>query len=91
MIIGDKSKETIVLENYQEETSTIAKLLVEDKDKSEIIFQCDLCSYTYKREITLKKHLHTKHEDQKCKTCNEIFTNLMELVMHVAMEHSTSI
>ena len=87
--IAEKSEETEILQNDQEETSTTTRLAVEDKDKSEIMFQCDLCSYKCKKEITLKRHLHTKHENQKYKTYK--LTNSMELVMHVAMEHSTSI
>ena len=84
--IVDKSEETKLLENDQEEMSINAKLSIEDKDKFKIMFHCDMCSYKCKKEITLKKHLHTKHEDQKWKTGEEIFTNSMELVMHVAME-----
>ena len=38
----------------------------------------------------MQNNKHTKHDDQKCKNCDDIFTSSMELVMHVAMKHSNS-
>ena len=50
-------------------------------------FKCDQWSYKAQKLKTLKKHLNTKHTEQKCKVCKKEFTNSMELVSHVANEH----
>ena len=40
-----------------------------DKKKQEIMFHCEKCAYKSKKEVTLNKHMNTKHQDQKCKVC----------------------
>ena len=57
----------------------------------EVMLNCDKCDYKCKKEITLKKHIHTKHEDQQCKQCSEIFKSSTELVMYTAKDHSSNI
>ena len=54
-------------------------------------FKCDLCGATFKKDITLKKHVNTKHDDQNCKVCHEVFKTSMEVLKHVAKEHSSNI
>ena len=54
-------------------------------------FKCDLCGATFKKNITLKKHVNTKHDDQNCKVCHEVFKTSMEVLKHVAKEHSSNI
>ena len=39
-------------------------------------------------EITLKKHMVTRHENHKCKECKEELTTFMELLKHIAKHHS---
>ena len=55
------------------------------------MLNCDKCDYKCKKESTLMKHIHTKHEDQKCQKIEEIFNTSMELVMHFAENHSSDI
>ena len=54
-------------------------------------FKCDACGAILKKEITLKKHYNTKHEEQKCKVCNVMFKSPMEVLPHAAKEHSDNI
>ena len=37
----------------------------------ETMLNCKKCEYKCKKESTLKKHFHTKHEDQKCQRCEK--------------------
>ena len=37
------------------------------------------------------KHINTKHENQNCKVCNKVFKTSMEVLEHVAKEHSENI
>ena len=39
----------------------------------------------------MKKHIQTKHVEQKCKTCDKVFPSTMEVVMHTASEHGKNI
>ena len=39
----------------------------------------------------MKKHFNTKHEKQICKVCHVIFKKSMEVLQHVAKEHSQDI
>ena len=55
--------------------------------KSEIkqdFLLCDKCNYKYKKEVSLEKHMVTKHE---YKECNSKFSSFMELLKHIAKDH----
>ena len=56
-----------------------------NKDK----FKCVKCEYKCKKESTLKKHINTKHIDQECKVCMMKLGSSMELLQHIAIEHSS--
>ena len=54
-------------------------------------FKCDECGALFKKEITLKKHFNTKHQKQNCRVCHVTFKNSMEVLHHLAKEHSKDI
>ena len=54
-------------------------------------FKCDVCGNTFKKETTLRKHVNTKHQEQNCKVCNAKFQTTMDVLQHVAEEHSNNI
>ena len=60
-----------------------------EKPIIEMLFNCDQCDYKCKKGTTLNKHMHTKHIEQHCKRCKETFKTAIDLVMHVAKEHSS--
>ena len=35
--------------------------------------------YSYKNVIGMRKHMNMKHGDHKCKICDEVFTNSMDV------------
>ena len=45
----------------------------------------------FKTEVRFKKHFNTKHEDQNCKVCCEVFKTSIEVSNHVQKEHSNNI
>ena len=49
----------------------------------EIILQCKECAYTCKKEVTMKKHVNTKHT-KKCKVCDLEFETSIAVLKHVA-------
>ena len=62
---------------------------VKDKQKDEL--KCEMCNYKCKKENAMKKHLKTKHVEQKCKTCDKVFPSTVEVLMHTASEHGKNI
>jgi hypothetical protein len=57
------------------------------EEKIQKQLKCELCEYRCDKNPTLKKHINTKHSEQKCKICRKEFKTSMELVSHVAEEH----
>ena len=57
-------------------------------ERKEVFFTCDNCDFKSKKEEHLKKHKITKHEDSVCQVCKEKFKSFMELLKHVAKNHS---
>lgn len=57
------------------------------EEKIQKQLKCELCEYRCDKNTTLKKHINTKHSEQKCKICRKEFKTSMELVSHVAEEH----
>ena len=41
--------------------------------------------------VSRKKHINTKHENKNFKVCNKVFKTSMEILEHVAKEHSENI
>ena len=54
-------------------------------------FKCDACGATFKNKSTMKKHYSSKHEEQYCKVCHVRFNTSMEVLQHVAKDHSKNI
>ena len=55
------------------------------------VSKCEMCGNTFKKEITLKKHVNTKHIKQLCKVCKKGFKSLIEVLQPAAKEHSSNI
>ena len=45
------------------------------------------CDYSCDKANTLKKHINTKHTNQKCDICRKEFKTSMEVLSHKAKEH----
>ena len=54
-------------------------------------FKCKICRATFWKEITLKNLLNTTNYDQICKFVDEVFKTYIEVLKHVAKEHSNNI
>ena len=50
--------------------------------------KCEKCEYTCQKESTLTRHVDTKHKDQECKVCLMKLGSTIELLQHIAKEHS---
>ena len=53
-----------------------------DQNKKDII-SCKECSYTCKKEESLKKHMITKHDEHQCKECKCISPTFMDFLKHI--------
>ena len=51
------------------------------------LFKCDAGGAMFKKQ-TIKKHYNSKHEEQACKVCHVRFKTSMEVLQHVAKDHS---
>ena len=69
-------------------TKKAMKNKVEEDTHKEEMLNCKECKYKCKKEINLKKHMVTHHENHKCKECKEELTKFMELLKHIAKHHS---
>ena len=52
--------------------------IIKTQSKSIHCFKCDICGSTFKKEITLKKHYKTRHEEQNCQVRSKTFKISME-------------
>ena len=77
----------VLVENFQNSSDGVqsdGQHSEENKDETpEIIFQCKECAYTCKKEVTMKKHVNTKHTKQKCKVCDLEFETSIAVLKHV--------
>ena len=92
--MGEAVKTIQVEEQYK--NTEKKKVEVDKPDKGlanfkKPLFKCDECGAKFKKEVTLNKHFNTKHEMQNCKVCHVTFKNSMEVLQHVAKEHSKDI
>ena len=72
----------------QKTVSDQSNIQEEGKDKSGKDVNCELCDYRCEKQTTLKKHINSKHTEQKCKTCGKEFETPMKLISHIAIEHN---
>ena len=73
---------------HSSSTPKAKKDKIEKDTSDEEMLKCKECKYKCKKEITLKKHMVTNHENHKCKECKEELSTFMELLKHVAQHHS---
>ena len=59
----------------------------EEQERITKDFKFELCDYSCMKMPTIKKHIKTKHNEQKCSICIKEFKTAMELVSHIAEEH----
>ena len=52
------------------------------------MLRCKECDYSCKKEKTLKNHMLSKHETHQCKDCHEKLPNSIQLLKHVAKQHT---
>ena len=52
-----------------------------------VLDDAPMCTYECEKSCTLKKHMNSKHTEQKCKVCSQDFKTIMDLVSHVAKEY----
>ena len=48
---------------------------------------CNICDYSCDKATTLRKHINSKHTNQKCDICRKEFKTSMEVLSHKAKEH----
>ena len=58
-----------------------------EKDEKKDLFNCKQCRYKCKQEITLNKHMITKHSEHQCKEWDDKFLTFMELLKHASNQH----
>ena len=63
------------------------EIILKTLSKSYNFLKCNVCGSNFQKEITLKKHYNTKHEEQNSKVCSKTFKPAMEVLQQVANEH----
>ena len=72
-------------------TDELSVLKSKDRlENPECIYHYKECTYQCKKEVTLKKHINTKHTKQKCKVCDQDFETSIEMLKHVAEKHESN-
>ena len=54
------------------------------------MYHCKESIYQCKKEVTLKKHINTKHTKKKCKVCDQDFETSIEMSKHVSEKHESN-
>ena len=72
---------------YSSSTPKDVKQKAKKGNSKEKLLTCTECSYKCKKEISMKKHMLTNHEDHQCKECKDKLPTFMELLRHVAKHH----
>ena len=74
--------------NFSEKSPEENSTLEESNDATN--FLCVKCDSTFKSEVTLNKHVNTKHpekvlhmDETKCKICGKIFVSTFEIIKHM--------
>ena len=91
--VQNKSETKSTLKDYKENKDSE---MVMEKDKktnniSKPQFKCKTCGAKFRKENTMNKHYNTKHEEQSFKVCGLRFETSLEVLQHVAKEHSENI
>ena len=68
----------------------ITAVIEKSSESKKELFKCEKCEYKCKKQVTLKKHMHTKHEAQHCKVCSQMFVSTTDLLQHIVKEHSSN-
>jgi hypothetical protein len=63
------------------------KNVILEKDRNNEWLTCKQCTYKCKKQISLNKHMITKHTEHQCKDCQEKLPTFIELLKHVSKHH----
>ena len=83
-----KEKNVSVFKFGAEARKTVSDKINLQEEKGSKCVKCELCDYRCERLATLKKHMNSNHNKQKCKECGQEFGTSMLLISHVAIEHN---
>ena len=72
------------IENTLENTDYGGKQINADTIAPEILLKCKMCYYSFKNNITLKKHMNTKHEVHNCDKFSGQFKTSLKLIKYMA-------
>ena len=82
-----KNKDSVFRFGAEARKTVSDRIEFQEKERSKKEFKCELCDYSCEKFATLKKHINSRHTEQKCKICNQEFKTSMEVVIHVAKDH----
>jgi hypothetical protein len=83
----DNEKFLEKVSDIKHSTPKVMKEKEKTDNSEEDMLYCKDCNYKCKKELSLKKHMVTKHESHKCKECKQELSTFMELLKHVARHH----
>ena len=76
--------------SHSSDTKSALTTHIETEHEVPEYIQCKICKSCFDTKVQLKKHANTKHlsvdkddYDFKCKVCNKIFWNSLELICHL--------
>ena len=84
-----------VVKDFQNSTPVSEKkeIISDGENKSEETnedqYKCKICDYKCKKEVTLHKHINTKHISVKCNVCFKKFVSTLKMLQHMAKEHNS--
>jgi hypothetical protein len=73
---GPEARKTVLKKDESKKVEQISKAV-----------KCEICDYMCEKQSTLKKHINSKHTEQKCDLCGKECMTSMEIITHKANEH----
>ena len=86
--VTKKSTEQDTIEEEKKNGRWKRKDLQEKTKAGKNVSKCELCDYTCQKFTVLSKHNNTQHIGHACKDCGKNLNNSMDLLQHVAIEHT---